>query len=156
MIDPPNSTSYVCPQCGARSQSNAGKCWLCLDNQLEPNPFAPTLQENPQASSQPYDSKSKFAFGILLAVCVTLTILLGIGMAVQDPGMLIPFAILVGPAFVITAVRGLVQTGNSGSPSPYKLFLTFLISIAVTALISFALLVAAAILLFIVCLRQLR
>jgi len=89
-------------------------------------------------------------FSSLFGICVLLTLLIGIGLAVQDTGTLIPFAILVGPAYIATIIRGLVPV-RSVTSHPASLFLTFFVSLLATVLIATLLLVGAAILLFLVC-----
>ncbi|MCY2983673.1 MAG: hypothetical protein NTY15_08550 [Planctomycetota bacterium] len=118
-----------------------------------PNPFAvssPTYSES--APSSPM-SASDIVFSFLLGICVLLTLLIGIGLAVQDVGMLIPFAILVGPAYLVTVLRGFVTT-RSGNPRPASLLLTFVVSLLVTVSIAILLLLGTIIVLFLVCIGQ--
>ncbi len=90
-------------------------------------------------------------FGVLLGICVLLTILIAVGLAVEDRGLLVPFAIFMGPAYVVTMIRGIVPRGAKGSPRPANLFLTFVVSLLATVLISIILTVAAVVLLFLAC-----
>ena len=90
-------------------------------------------------------------FGVLLGICVLLTILIAVGLAVEDRGLLVPFAIFMGPAYVVTMIRGIVPRGTKGSPRPANLFLTFMVSLLATVLISIILTVAAVVLLFLAC-----
>jgi hypothetical protein len=87
-------------------------------------------------------------FGALLAICLLLTLVIAVDLAVEDRGRLIPLAIFIGPAYAVTLFRGIVPRGAKGSLRPAGLFLTFIVSLLVTALISVALAVAAVILLF--------
>jgi hypothetical protein len=95
-------------------------------------------------------------FGILLLLCFLLTVLVAIGIAVQDRGMLIPFAIFVGPAYLVTIVRGLVQTRSQDGPRAGSLFLTFMLSLMVTVAVLIMLAVAGIIFLFIICLQSMN
>ncbi len=90
-------------------------------------------------------------FGILLGICVLLTILIGVGLAVGDRGLLVPFAIFMGPAYVVTMIRGIVPRGNKVSSRPASLLLTFVVSLLATVLISTILAIAAVVLLFLAC-----
>jgi hypothetical protein len=152
---PPVIVTQKCSHCGALSQTKGGKCWLCYESMNTPNPFA----VSPQTSSEPSPSLPMSAwdivFSCLLGICVLLTLLIGIGLVVQDVGMLIPFAILVGPAYLVTVLRGLVAT-RSGNPRPASLLLTFVVSLLVTVSIAILLLIGTIIVLFLVCLGQFR
>ena len=86
-------------------------------------------------------------FSVLLGLCALLSLLIGIGLAVEDKGLLIPFAIFIGPAYAVTIFRGTVSIRSKGTPRPASLFVTFV----VTFLVSILLIVAAVILLFLMC-----
>jgi hypothetical protein len=153
----PSTTAHVCPNCGALSTSGDGVCWLCYAKKTSENPYAPIAIPNVPAAlntSPPSSAAWDIIATILLISCLILTILLAIGMAAQDAGMLIPFAILVGPAYLVTLVRGVGQISSSGRPSPGKLFKTFMLSLVVTIAIIAALLIAAIILLILICLNS--
>jgi hypothetical protein len=92
-------------------------------------------------------------FTTLLVICVLLTILVGIGFAVQDQALLIPFAILVGLPYLITMVRGLYRIGTSRPLKPSGLLLTLIVSAVGTILVLTMLIAAAVIVLFIMCLN---
>lgn len=148
---PPVIATQACVHCGALSQSAEGKCWLCYENKSTPNPFAvsgiPMADENAIGPTTTWD----IVFGALLGICVLLTVLIAIGMAVEDRGLLVPFAIFMGPAYIVTIIRGLMSGGTKGSPRPANLFLTFIVSLLATVMISIVLAVAAAALLFLAC-----
>ena len=147
---PPVLATNVCVHCGALSQSKEGKCWLCYENKSEPNPFAVSgnlISETSQSSMTTWD----VVFSVLLGICVVLTLLIGIGLAVEDKGLLIPFAIFMGPAYAVTIFRGTVSIASKGTPRPASLFVTFVVPLLVTFLVSILLIVAAEILLFLIC-----
>ncbi len=155
MNTPPVIVTQTCTHCGALSQTKGGKCWLCYESMNTPNLFAvslPTLSEPAPPSPM---SAWDIVFGCLLGICVLLTLLIGIGLVVQDVGMLIPFAILVGPAYLVTVIRGFVPT-RSGNARPASLLLTFVVSLLVTVSIAILLLLGTIIVLFLVCLGQFR
>lgn len=158
---PPIIATHVCRHCGAHSQSSEGKCWLCYADKatgIAANPYAENPYEvmTPAVSSQaanPTGSRIWDSLFIsLMVICVILTILISIGLGLQEPGSLIAFWVFVGPAYVITGVRGLIQSGTS-KVRPASLFITFALSILFTVLLSIVLAVAAAILLFVTCLQ---
>jgi hypothetical protein len=158
---PPVLVHRFCPYCGAELQDKSGRCWLCHAPKSEGNPYAVSAVPVAESSTQISESTAPESFGtwdafftILLAVCVILTVLVGIGFAVQDQGMLIPFAIFVGPPYLITILRGLYRIGSSKPLKPASLFLTLMISAVATASIAILLVVGAIVVLFIMCLKE--
>ena len=151
MSVPPVLATNVCAHCGALSQTKEGKCWLCYENKSEPNPFAVSgnliTSEPPQSQMTTWD----VVFSVLLGLCALLSLLIGIGLAVEDKGLLIPFGIFIGPAYTVTIFRGTVSIPSKGTPCPASLFVTFVVSLLVTFLVSILLIVAAVILLFLIC-----
>ena len=158
---PPVLVHRFCSYCGAELQDKSGRCWLCHESKNETNPYAVSAVPLSESRSPISESTAPASFGawdalftILLAVCVILTVLVGIGFAVQDQGMLIPFAIFVGPPYLITIVRGLHRIGSSKPLKPAGLFLTLIISAVATALVAIMLAVGAVIVLLIMCLNE--
>jgi hypothetical protein len=149
---PPVIATHVCIHCGARSQSSDGKCWLCFEEKSVPNPYQSTKAATGNAA--PPANTWDGVFTVLLGTCVVLTILIAIGMGVQDPGMLVPFAIFVGPAYLVTVIRALAQMNSERGPRPTSLFVTFMLSLLVTFAILILLMVAVIVLLFIACLQS--
>ncbi len=153
MNAPPIILNEVCSHCGAVSQTKEGKCWLCYESKSVPNPYATTgmpLEKESAVPSTAWDTVS----ALVLGICVVLTILIAIGIGVQDPGLLIPLAILVGPAYLVTFIRGSTQFEKTGKVQARSLFLTFIVSLMATVLIAIVLAVAAAILLFLICIQS--
>ena len=148
---PPVIATNVCVHCGALSQNKEGKCWLCYEDKSEPNPFA--VSGNLLASEPPQSLMTNWdvVFSVLLGICVFLTLLIGIGLAVEDKGLLVPFAIFMGPAYAVTIFRGTVSFASKPTSRPASLFVTFVVSILVTFLVSILLIVAAMVLLFLIC-----
>ncbi len=154
MNAPPVIATHACVHCGALSQSNEGRCWLCYEDKSLPNPFAVTgASLNDDANSAPTNKWESF-FSVLLGLCVLMTLLIGIGLAVEDRGLLIPFALFMAPAYAITISRGMLQM-NKDNARPSSLLMTFVISLLATVSISMILMVAAAILFFLMCLGSL-
>ena len=148
---PPVIATQTCAHCGALSQTKAGKCWLCYESMSAPNPYAVSQNISAEPADQSPMSAWDIVFSVLLGICVMLTLLIGIGLAVQDVGMLIPFAFLVGPAYLVTLLRGFAST-KAESTRPAALLLTFVVSLLVTVSLAILLLVGTAIMLFFVCL----
>lgn len=155
---PPIIATHVCANCGARSQSTEGKCWLCFGDKGVANPYAVSpgsISSGPQTAVPPSSDWDSF-FKVLLLLCIVLTVLIAVGLGVQDTGMLIPFAIVVGPAYIVTIVRGLAQVNSEKGPKASSLFLTFMLSLMGTIAVFVILAVAAIIFLFIVCLQSIN
>ena len=149
---PPILVSSVCSHCGAESQTKEGKCWLCYEDKSLSNPYEkPNVPVLGQAIA-PQTIWDTIAM-VLLAICLVLTLLIGAGFAVQDKGLLIPFAICLGPAYLVTFIRGASQIGATGKPRAGSLFLTFVVSLLATVLVATILLVCSAILLFLICIN---
>lgn len=151
---PPILTVGTCNHCGARAQTREGKCWLCYEDPLSSNPYAAPNVAAEQGGTLSQSSKWDNVFNSILLMCILLTVLVGIGIAVQDPGLLIPYAMVLGPAYVITLLRGSIQYGKSSTHNPANLFLTFAVSLLATMLISIVLVVGTAIVLFLICLQS--
>ncbi len=79
----------------------------------------------------------------------------GVGFAMQDPGVLVPYAILVGPAFLATGVRALHGYAADGKPNAAKLLTTFFLSGIFTFLALTVLAVASFLAFFVWCVSQL-
>ena len=153
---PPVIANYVCEHCGAHSQRPDGKCWLCYEPKSVPNPYAShadSISQNPIKGYAP--SHWDHLFTGILIVCVVLTVLIAIGLAVQDRGLLIPFAICVGPAYLVTIARGLMNRGTNGEMRPGTLLRTFAVSIVMTAMVFVVLTAASIVLLLVICLQSL-
>jgi hypothetical protein len=157
----PPMMSQRCEHCGVEYAANSKKCWLCYQERPQ-NPFAvgtpvpPNPYSAPQTSrvigvpnaATPWDG----ALMAVLILCMVLTGLVGLGLVVQDRGMIIPFSIFVGPAFAVTIVRGMIQSGTRLRPG--SLLLTFFLSLIATLLVVFLLAVALVGLLFLICLAS--
>ncbi len=151
MNTPPVLANYSCVHCGAKSQSKEGRCWLCYEDRSTPNPFGVTGKSITEDLPATPASAQDAVFGILLGICVLLTILIGVGLAIENRGLLIPFAIFMSPAYAVTILRGIAQASSNSNPRPASIFFTFVISLIVTILASIVLIVAATIMFFLVC-----
>lgn len=154
--EPPIVAQCLCATCGAVCDLDAEQCWMCLEvgprGNSADNPYsASQIDYLPHQQQQPSQSKYDGIFRFLLLMCVVLAVLIGIGLGAQEPGALVAFLILVGPAFVVTGVRALWQVGKEGKTSPKGLFLSLMVSFAFTIALLVTLIAAGIVLLFAMC-----
>lgn len=154
--EPPLMPALVCQRCGATNPPHAVKCWLC-ERRGQPNPYAvPTLMPASPAdgSSTPARSRVQFVFLCLLIGCIALAVFIGVGIAVQDAGMLVPYLVVITPAFLATGVRAALAVGRNQQPKASTLFFTFLWSGLFTAMALSLIVVASIIALFLWCFQM--
>jgi hypothetical protein len=158
MSEPPLLPALVCQRCGATNPPQAVKCWLC-ERRDNPNPFADPLLAPVDSSTAVVQtgaqSRVQLVFLGLLGLCIAAAVLIGVGIAVQEPGLLIPYAIVIGPAFLATGVRAALMIGRKEQPKPSTLFLTFLWSGVFTALVLVLIVMASVIAFFLWCFHML-
>lgn len=138
---------------------HATVCWLCVGSDRSSSSELPKLLPTtglPHNSEiQKNQSRVQTLCAALLVMCIVLTILIGIGLAVQDPGTLIAYAIFVGPAYLATGVRALYGMSREDQPKASTLLLTFLFSGVFTAMAVALFAIASVIAFFVWCLTQL-
>ncbi len=156
-----------CLACGAECDPRTPTCWLCYSKlgELGENPYtsglgtsAPGSPVQDQAISkssdpevgQPY-STVDYCFLFLLLGCVVLTLLIAVGIAADNPSGLAGFAILVSPAYAITAIRALGTAASGRKPRPAQMFSTLLLSFVGTIAVMVLLAAASVILMVAVC-----
>jgi hypothetical protein len=159
MNEPPRMPPLLCRRCGAANPPYAKVCWLCSTGDRTESNLASALIpftefENDPARMRSLSRTQQFCAGLLVA-CVVLTLLVVIGFAIQDRGMLIPLLIVVGPAYLATGLRALHDFATDKQLKASSLLLTFLFSglFGVLALALF--IVASCIAFFVWCLSQL-
>ena len=161
MQEPPQLAPSICQLCGASNPPHVSKCWLCSGRESG-NPFASAAPISPDADAagqsgfSAAEQRNQEVFAVLLVACCVLAILIGIGFARTDPGVLVFYAILVGPAFLVTGLRAAYDASQRRTPLPSRLLFTLLWSGITTVLVLFLLVVACVIGLFIFCVSQLR
>jgi hypothetical protein len=152
--------SRTCTHCGAQLKADDTKCWLCFElvgdvsNPYAPSSMRPTPPPVLAPMASPQDPVLNGVFAATLVICVLLTLLIGVGLGVSEPGLLIPYAILVGPALVITSIRGIIRGSQGQSLRLGNLLVTYVASLGVTIGLFFLLVMGAIVLLFISCLTQ--
>lgn len=145
-----------CPDCRAENPGQAMSCWLC-HRQLRSSPEVILAELVPERTAVAPAQRLLAGLTALIGVVV---ILLGIGIAREEPFLLIPYTIVVGLGLAITSLHE-VRVRASGRPVGWgERLLTFIISVnavlAVLAVIAVAAVVAFVIFLFLVCSGALR
>jgi hypothetical protein len=79
-------------------------------------------------------------------------VLVGVGIAKDDPGMLIVYLIAIAPPVLATLARTLLLASKGEKLSAMDVFLTFLVSASMTLLVVTVLFVAAVVAFFVYCL----
>jgi hypothetical protein len=160
MIEPPLQPVLLCQRCGATNPTYATQCWLCSTSDRTASAVPARLIPLGEFANDPARLRSlsrtqQICAGLLVA-SVVLTLLVVIGCAVQDRGMLIPLLIVVGPAYLATGLRALHDYSSDRRFKPSSLLLTFLFSglFGVLALILFA--IVAFVAFFVWCLSELK
>ncbi len=156
---PPQLPMLICSRCGTTNPSYATQCWLCSTDRMQSTVGAPQLIPVDQYIADPAIARSQkrtqTICATLLAVCVVLTILIGIGIASDEPGGLIAYGIIIGPAYLATGVRALRGVATNETQDASKLLLTFVLSGTFTVMAIFFLAIASFIAFFVWCLTQL-
>ena len=161
---PPVVKLALCKLCGATIEAGMARCWLCHGQQDQvKNPYSssvapevaaqhvPLVHTGPQATSSRFDA---LFIGILFSICI-LTVLVGIGIAVQDPGLLVLYIVFMVPPYLAVGIRGLMQVSQSGKARPGSLILTWISSLVVTGAVAVLIGFAMIIMLVIYCFSQL-
>lgn len=149
----------ICPKCQAVMKPTDKRCWLCYAENRSNNAFGesvPTIAQTRTNATTTAANRSRWdalAWGIL-GLCAVMAVLVAIGIAVDSPGALIPYAIVLLPAMIVTLTRGFVERGPEGEWQPRKMLLTLAISWLVTMGAMVLLTIGAVVLLFLMCLSQ--
>jgi hypothetical protein len=159
MSEPPLLPTLICQRCGAANPPYAKQCWLCSTSDRSEIVPAARLVPLTEFANDPArlrsQSRTQSICAALLVACVALTVLIVIGFSIQDPGMLIPLIVVVGPAYLATGVRALHGFATDGKPKASSLLLTFLFSGMFTVLAVVLLAIASFVAFFVWCLTQL-
>lgn len=162
MSEPPLLAALVCQKCGTTNPPHAARCWLC-DGTGKTNPYAaspPMLQPIDKAGAKPSllvkpNERVEMVFTFLVGGTVALALLVGVGLAAQDPGLLVPYVIILGPAFLVTGVRAAYTITKQEQLRASSLFWTFLWSGLFTVAVLGVLVMASIIALFLWCVHAL-
>jgi hypothetical protein len=129
MNEPPRLQPTVCQRCGASNPPHATKCWLCA-RQGNTDPYAPPTQLQSAGSATNIlgtgaQSRAETVYAGLLVSAVVLAFIIGLGLGAQDPGLLIPYLIVIAPAFLATAARLMYGVVRKEKTKPSALLLAF-------------------------------
>lgn len=161
--EPPVLAQVVCPKCGAANYAHVQACWIChaeLKGQIaEGNPYAvpgdgqavtaATTAAPPAVS--PAQSRVETVFLCLLVAIVVLAAFVGIGLGVQDSGLLTLYLIVIVPSLGAAGIRGLYSVAKGETPHPSKMFGTLIYSALITLGVGALLIVCTVIFLFMMC-----
>jgi hypothetical protein len=144
----PFAPQVVCAQCRAENPAYNKHCWLC---------HAPLARKSEvvtaELASKPRPMPLAEAFfWILTAGCLLVLVLVGIGIAQTDPGLLVVYAIVLAPALIATLARSLLSVQRGHRVSGMEVFLTLLFSASVTILVVVVLFIAVIVAFFAYCL----
>ncbi len=97
----PTEAVLTCPQCGADSVPFAKHCWMCgADLQNAPKRNIPIAGQ-----AKPTWAAGESTALIVVAILCAVVLLVGLGIAANEPGLVIPYAIFAGPALLATLIR---------------------------------------------------
>lgn len=148
----------ICPQCGAGSFTPASQCWMCFAGLINPPDIVMAEVVEGAAAAEPSWAPSEWFFANSTAVLGVVLVVVGIGLASQGWGAAIAYALIIGPAFLATAIRTKVRQGHGHEVSLIERLATFLISgtimVGVVTLVSLLIIVAIIVSLVIACFQQ--
>jgi hypothetical protein len=151
--EPPVLAKLICPRCGVANPDGATKCWIC---ESQSSLIAAHFQgDRTIDAASPANDRLEKVYLSLLVGCIGLAGMLGISIGFQDPGMLVVYLIIIGPAFLVTMVRGIHHLRTNRKLESGKLLLTFLLSAGITFLVVVLLVVASVVALVIWCFAEL-
>jgi hypothetical protein len=138
----------VCPHCRADNPPHNKLCWLCRA------PLAlgqAVVTAELAVKPRPLPLAEAF-FWTLTGGCLLVLVLVGIGIAQTDPGLLIVYVIVLAPALIATLARSLLSIQRGQGVSGMEVFLTLLFSASVTVLVVVVLFIAVIVAFFAYCL----
>ncbi|MFN3151757.1 hypothetical protein [Bremerella sp.] len=104
-----------CPECGAENNSFANVCWICRRPLYEGDELVEAEMVSPIGS--PRQDRVGRIFGIWAFIFLGLGVMIvGLGIYVDEPGILLPYLILVTPLSIGIGV--LILKGNQ-SENPW-------------------------------------
>src|SRR5579862_5925817 len=97
-----SSMFVTCPECGAQCSGSSIVCWLCkapLSGSKAASTFVPN-RDLSRAASRPSNASATAVEGgdaVALVVLFVAVIAVGAGLALESPGLVIPFTIVATP-----------------------------------------------------------
>ena len=164
--EPPQLPPKLCLKCRAANYAHLTKCFLChadlLPSDPNVNPYAAAGQVpvlTPLTSAPRNDLASnrvETMFLWLLVAIVVLSLLVGIGIATQDRGLLTVYLVILVPSLAAAGGRALYSMARGESPKPSKMFSAFITSALITFGIGSLLVVSFIIFVFVSCAQMLN
>lgn len=143
-----NNPPMACPECGAARSSSAARCWMCQAPFAgdELIPLAEAVDLTPRHSLQ----ESFFQFATLATLA--LVVLVGVGMAIHEPGSVIIYLMLVGPPLIGATLHVAHRERRDGKVSWASRFTALIASAVIMASALVAIAVALFVAFFVFCL----
>jgi len=133
----------TCPECGAENNTFANACWICRRPLYEGDELVEAEIVSPVGL--PRQHRTGRIFGIWAFIFLTLGMMIvGLGVYAEEPGLLVPFLIVVAPLSIGAGV--LMMKGNQ-SENPWlrgiaMSFSALIVSIGAMVLLGIAALIA--------------
>lgn len=132
-----------CPECGAENNTFANVCWICRRPLYDGDELVEA--ELITTNGPPHQDRMGRIIGIWAFIFLALgAMIVGLGIYVDEPGILLPYLIVVAPLCIGVGV--LMLKGNQ-SESPWLravtiCFSTIIVSVGAMVLLGIALLIA--------------
>ncbi|MGE0757804.1 MAG: hypothetical protein AB7F89_09885 [Pirellulaceae bacterium] len=139
--------SKICPDCQATCAPDAPRCWMCQADLAQVDTIVTA-----ELVAPPRGGVSETVFAGATLLLVGLAALLGIGIAIDEPGAAVVYALVAAPALLATVIRVQIRKSKVGHVSWAERFVTLLVSASVVVAILVMLVVASVVALFIYCL----
>ena len=130
--------SKFCPECGADCAVDAARCWMC---QAQLSGAETVVTAEIVAPRRQGVSEGFFAVATFLLVGIAL--LIGIGLAMDEIGVAIVYALFAAPAIIATVVRVQYRKQKIGHVSWAERFVTLIVSASIVFAVLALLAVAA-------------
>ncbi len=150
---PPTVPIVHCAECGAENMLPAARCWLCY----KPLPMGAGMvvaEVVPERTTTRKSPISQWVFGIMTGAVVLLVVLIGMGIAIDQPPQAIVYLVIVLPGLVATGVSMRKSLVASGQVSWQRSFSTLILSFSITMAVLVVLVVAAFVAFFLYCLSE--
>lgn len=133
----------TCPECGAQCSGSSTVCWICqaplsgsetAGRESSTSTFVAN-RDLSRAASRPSNASATAVEGgdaVALVVLFVAVIAVGAGLALESPGLVIPFAIVATPAALLTMRKHSRRQASQGSVGWADVLADFLGAIATT------------------------
>lgn len=133
-MNQPHDSVRICPECGADNLAFATSCWMCYRDIRNETPIieAVAVDSSPKAAvaQRPSYAPGEWFFRIATFLVLVLLVLVGIGLATEEVGLVIVYALLVTPP-LLGALFRIRRRAKQGHVSWGEKFATLLMSGAI-------------------------